>query len=60
MSALDGLNLKIALDRAKPEHEVQRQMIKEGLGSETMLKEAAALEQEKQSAVHIALIACRS
>lgn len=45
---------KIALDRASQDHEVQQQMIKEGFGSEAMLKEAAAIEQEKRSAVSIA------
>lgn len=49
------LSAKIALDRARQEHQAQREMINEGFGNENMLKEAAALEQEKQSAVNLAI-----
>lgn len=45
---------QIALDHAKLEHEAQQQMTREGFGNENMLKEAAALEQEKQNSVGLA------
>jgi len=44
----------IALEQARQEHEAQREMIKEGFGNESMLKEAAAREQEQKNAVDLA------
>jgi len=45
---------RIALEQARQEHEAQQEMIKEGFGSESMLKEAAAHEQEQKNAVDLA------
>jgi len=44
----------LTLDRAQQEHEAQKEMLKEGFGNASMLKEAAAVEQEKQSIVTLA------
>jgi RND family efflux transporter MFP subunit len=51
---IDLQTSRIALERAKQEHAAQREMVAEGFGNDNMLKEAAAIEQEQQSAVKLA------
>ena len=45
---------KIALEQARQEHEAQQEMVREGFGNDTMLREAAAVEAEKRSSLQLA------